>query len=181
MSGIPNSRWCAVIIVWAGLFGRAAAQPVADAWITHPDVPGTPIVLRFERVLTLQNLPATLPVSVTADNRFVLEVNGARIASGPSTGTLSAWRVADIDLAPNLELGHNVISAVVWNFGELAPAAQQSVATGFRLLGAGLSTSEPGWPPRILARDSPSTASAGTPHSACPGIRPGAAGPSART
>jgi hypothetical protein len=151
MSGIPKSRWCAMMIVCAGLFGRAAAQPVADAWITHPDAPATPIVLRFERVLTIEELPGSLPVAVTADNRFVLEVNGARVASGPSTGTLSAWRVAAIDLAPNLKRGDNVISAVVWNFGELAPAAQQSVATGFRLLGAGLSTGESGWRVRIEA------------------------------
>jgi len=81
----------------------------------------------------------------TADNRFVLFVNGARIASGPSTGTLARWRYSTVDLAPHLRRGSNVIAATVWNFGEAAPMAQVSLATGFRLTGEGISTGEPGW------------------------------------
>ena len=45
--------------------------------------------------------------------------------------------------------GENVIAATVWNFGDVAPAFQQIVATGFRLIGDPVSTSAPGWRVRI--------------------------------
>ena len=88
-------------------------------------------------------------MTVTADNRFVLYVNGDRVASGPSTGTVKSWRYATVDLAPHLRKGENVIAATVWNFGDVAPAFQQTVATGFRLIGDPVSTSAPGWRVRI--------------------------------
>jgi hypothetical protein len=109
------------------------------------------VVLHFRRELDLRQVPGSLPVEVTADNRFILFVNGRRVASGPSTGTIEGWRVSRLDLAPHLHAGRNVVAAVVWNFGEAAPLFQQSVATGFRLLGEPLSTSRPGWRVKIDA------------------------------
>jgi alpha-L-rhamnosidase len=117
----------------------------AGGWITLPDATDTPIVLEFQRELMLERVPRHLPVKVTADNRFVLYVNGKRAASGPSTGTVRNWRQSLVDLAPWLTPGANVITATVWNFGDLAPVHQQSVATGFRLTGPPIATSEPGW------------------------------------
>ena len=138
----------------------AAVDAGADGWITHPDAARTaPIVLHFRRTLDVSRLPARFPVTVTADNRFVLYVNGARIASGPSTGTISRWRYSSLDLAPHLRRGSNVIAVAVWNFGDAAPMAQVSLTTGFRLTGAGISTSEPGW---RVAIDAGHTASKGS-------------------
>jgi alpha-L-rhamnosidase len=143
-----------ILALAASLLG-AAYPPFAVAegdggWITHPDSgTRTPIVLQFRRELDLDRVPAKLPVSVTADNRYILYVNGARVADGPSTGTIKSWRQRSVDLAPQLKRGKNVIAAVVWNFGDVAPAFQQSVATGFRLSGDPISTSAPGWQVRI--------------------------------
>ena len=39
----------------------------------------------------------------------------------------------------------------MWNFGDVAPVFQQIVATGFRVVGAPLSTSDPGWRVQIDA------------------------------
>jgi hypothetical protein len=137
-----------LLVAFAG--AAAAADSTADGWITHAEAGArSPIVLHFRRELQLERLPAKMPVSVTADNRFILHVNGRRVASGPSTGTVRSWRSATVDLAPHLERGANLIAAVVWNFGDVAPASQQMVATGFRLLGGSISTSEPGWNVRI--------------------------------
>jgi len=139
------------------VFGRLAAcllfsvAASADGWITHPDASNTPVVLHFRREIRLDWVPKKLPVDVTADNRFVLYVNGKRVASGPSTGTVQSWRYASVDVAPYLQIGPNVIAAAVWNFGEFAPLAQQSVATGFRLTGGPLSTALPGWRVKIDA------------------------------
>ena len=131
-------------------FAPCAKAGDASGWITHPEAGArTPIVLQFRRELTLQDVPAKLPVSVTADNRFVLYVNGDRVASGPSTGTVKSWRYTQIDLAPHLRKGENIIAATVWNFGDVAPAFQQIVATGFRLIGDPVSTNGAGWRVRI--------------------------------
>ena len=91
----------------------------SDGWITHATAGNrTPVVLHFRRELQLDRVPATLPVSVTADNRFVLYVNGVRMASGPSTGTVQRWRVSTRRSRAAAAPGRNVIAAVVWNFGD---------------------------------------------------------------
>jgi hypothetical protein len=120
-----------------------------DGWITHPDRPPAPVVLEFRREIPVASVPAHLPVEVTGDNRFVLRVNGAVAARGPSTGTLKSWRYSTVDLAPFLRPGRNELHAVVWNYGEVAPLAQQHLATGFRLRGASLGTDSPGWEVRV--------------------------------
>lgn len=154
----------ALALSTSALSSQAPAAPY-DGWITHPAAAESakPVVLHFRRVFEQDKVPATLPVMVTADNRFILFVNGARIASGPSTGTIARWRVSTIDLAPHLKPGRNVIAAAVWDFvrkpesaggalpaasalpPQIAPIAQQSAGLGFRLVGGALSTGEPGW------------------------------------
>jgi hypothetical protein len=145
----------------------ALAQSADDGWITHHGAAGRsgPVVLHFRRAFDLASVPAAMPVTVTADNRFILFINGKRVASGPSTGTLAHWRTENVDLAPYLQRGANVIAAVVWDFvrkapdtaadrslpaasalpPQVAPISQQSAGLGFRLVGAGVSTTEPGW------------------------------------
>ncbi|MFC4595010.1 alpha-L-rhamnosidase C-terminal domain-containing protein [Sphingobium tyrosinilyticum] len=152
-----------------------AQSGTSQGWISHaeagPAVP--PIVLHFRRTITLSVKPRSYPVRVTADNRFILFVNGKRVAAGPSIGDISHWREESIDLAPYMKAGANVIAATVWNgvqplklpasatpeqisaaqgaalFTNTAPLFQQSVATGFRLIGEGeaaaASTDQPGW------------------------------------
>ncbi len=152
-----GKRGFALLLCLASASAAWAADlpaPRADGWVTHPDRPAAPIVLVFQRELELDRVPAKMPVDVTADNRFILYVNGQVKARGPSTGTLRRWRVATVDLAPGLKPGRNVIYAVVWNFGQFAPLAQQSVATGFRLTGADIGTDRPGWKVAIEARRS---------------------------
>jgi hypothetical protein len=119
-----------------------APQPAPDpptriwhaAWITHPTAPlREPIVLHFRRPVTLAAVPASYIVRVSADNRFILYVNGHRVGDGPARGDLLHWRYERIDLAPFLQPGPNLITATVWNFGILAPLAQISDRTAFLL------------------------------------------------
>ena len=153
------------LFLFLSLSGPALAQ--SDGWITDPVAAGVqgPLVLHFRRAVSLTDVPKALPVTVTADNRFILFVNGRRVASGPSTGTIAHWRTEAVDLAPYLHPGANVVAATVWDFvrqpsgaglggalpaasalpPQVAPIAQQSVALGFRLAGAGIATDQPGW------------------------------------
>lgn len=145
----------------------AWAQADGDGWISSSAAAARsgPVVLHFRRVLDMAAVPKSLPVTVTADNRYILFVNGRRVAAGPSTGTLVRWRTETVDLAPYLKRGPNVVAAVVWDFvrtplnvpvngllpaasalpPQVAPIAQQSAGLGFRLMGAGLSTAQAGW------------------------------------
>ena len=104
------------------------------SWVTHPTAPlREPLVLHFRRALTLDAVPASYRVRVSADNRFVLYVNGQRVGDGPARGDLAHWRYERFDLAPLLHAGKNLITATVWNWGIFAPVAQMSDRTAFLL------------------------------------------------
>ena len=104
------------------------------SWITHPTAPlRDPIVLHFRRSLNLASVPASYVVRVSADNRFILYVNGKRVGDGPARGDLGHWRYEKFDLAPMLKVGDNLIAAMVWNWGVYAPVAQMSDRTAFLL------------------------------------------------
>src|SRR4051812_33260564 len=80
------------------------------AWITHPTAPlREPIVLHFRRSVTLPAAPASYVVRVSADNRFILWVNGKRAGDGPARSDLGHWRYERFDLAPLLKAGENLI------------------------------------------------------------------------
>lgn len=112
----------------------AALWPAS--WIASATTAGgEPGVFSFRRELTLSSVPAHFWVHVSADNRFLLHVNGKYVAEGPARGDLFHWRFETIDLAPFLQQGRNVVAAIVWNFGELAPVAQMSNRTGFLMQG----------------------------------------------
>lgn len=106
------------------------------AWIACPDAPQRDEgVYRFRREITLPAKPEHFWVHVSADNRFLLHVNGQYAGEGPARGDLFHWRFETLDLAPLLHSGKNVIAATVWNFGTRAPVAQMSNRTGFLLQG----------------------------------------------
>jgi len=112
----------------------AAEWPAS--WIADPGVSAqAPGVFYFRKELSLASVPAHYWVHVTADNRYVLRVNGKYAAEGPARGDLFHWRFETVDLAPLLHSGKNLVAAVVWNFGDLAPIAQMSNRTGFLMQG----------------------------------------------
>lgn len=135
-----NLTIVALLAAFTALYGQNTVQPDPShrewkaAWITHPTAPlREPIVLHFRRTLSLAAVPASYPVRVSADNRFVLFVNGHRVGDGPARGDLTHWRYERFDLAPLLKAGQNLITASVWNFGVYAPIAQMSDRTAFLL------------------------------------------------
>jgi hypothetical protein len=107
-------------------------------WISAAHAPaGDYTVCRFRRAFDLTIRPERFVVHVSGDNRYQLFVNGHRVVWGPARGDLFHWRYETVDLAPHLVAGRNVLAAVVWNFGELAPDAQITLQTGFVLQGDG--------------------------------------------
>lgn len=132
------------------------AQPDPDrwdaSWISHPTASATDYgVFHFRKVFSIgkekQVIQSRSPnsldlyeasvikrpviVRVSADQRYMLYVNGKEVSRGPARGDLLHWRYERIDIQKYLKQGENVIAATVWNFGEHTPVAQMSLGTGF--------------------------------------------------
>jgi hypothetical protein len=107
--------------------------PWPARWVTHPAAGRQHSdVLHFRCTLTLDAVPARLPVRVSADNRYQLFVNGTFASEGPPRGDVPHWRYDRVDLAPHLRPGRNVLAVVVWFITpDIAAWAQMGNAPGF--------------------------------------------------
>ena len=113
-----------------------AHSPWPSKWIACPGAdPRSPAVYHFRKRVALPEAPRIYIVHVSADNRFVLFVNGVRVGEGPAQGDLDHWRYETFDIAPLLRAGENLVAATVWNYGALAPMAQMSDQSGFLVQG----------------------------------------------
>ena len=130
----------ACLLLFTTFPGQAAGQQPSPewtaSWITHPTAPlRDPGVVHFRKILELKIRPTRFVVHVSADNRFILFVNGRRVGDGPARSDLHHWHYETFDLAPFLASGRNVIAATVFQFGIYAPLAQTSDRLAFLLQG----------------------------------------------
>jgi alpha-L-rhamnosidase len=135
------------LLAFAGLTPQtteAADQAKWTAsWISHPTAPlREPLVLHFRRSLQLAAKPDRYIVHVSADNRFILYVNGHRVGDGPARGDLSHWRYETFDLSQYLVQGSNFVTATVWNYGIYAPVAQITDRIAFLLQADGVTEAD---------------------------------------
>jgi hypothetical protein len=137
----------------AAAYAPAALGQGEDGWITHADAGSrTPIVLQFRRELRAR--PRAGEVAGQRDGRqsFHSLCERSRRPGVKEDDRVERLVAAQCDvICVDTAHGHskNVIEAVVWNFGDFAPASQQIVATGFRLIGEPISTNAAGWRVRI--------------------------------
>ena len=105
-------------------------------WITYPGVSLTDYsIFHFRRIFNLRDRPDEFLIHVSGDNRYKLFVNGIEVCWGPARGDLANWRFETIDISSYLKSGKNILSAVVWNFGEYRPLAQMTNKTAFIVQG----------------------------------------------
>lgn len=71
----------------------------------------------FRRTFRLDKLPRRAPAAITADQSYRLCVNGQPVCSGPARGRQESWPFDQIDLAPWLRRGRNVIAVRVHHPG----------------------------------------------------------------
>ncbi|MFO7256469.1 MAG: alpha-L-rhamnosidase C-terminal domain-containing protein [Bacteroidota bacterium] len=115
---------------------RYTPSPWRAVWITHPDISGNEYaVVNFRKDFQLDVKPSQFIISVSADNKYVLYVNGHLVARGPQLSDIRHWRYETIDIASFLQEGQNVIAAEVVNFGPDRFFGQQSYRTAFILNG----------------------------------------------
>ena len=115
----------------------------AFVWSSERGGPGL-CVRRFRRTFNLDEKPENFVVSVSADSRYRLFVNGQRAGRGPLKGELDCYYYETYDIGKLLKKGRNVVAAeVVW-FGLNSPNSEiHSGYAGFLLQGpkgAGIDT-----------------------------------------
>lgn len=128
------------------------ASPFAARWIAHPDAPGGAesehlFVCRYDLAFEIPD-DCTIRIHVSADERYVLRLDGERIGRGPERGELHAYHYETYDL--HLKSGRHRLSAQVHSFGRRKPWAQVSIRHAFVLfaegdLGKQLSTGVAAW------------------------------------
>ena len=125
---------CTPAILAQGATPSATPHAFTAQWITAPETPAhDPAVLRLRKQIDLPTVPVHFLVHVSADNHFLLTVNGRRIGDGPAIGDVQHWRYETYDLAPALHPGRNLLAATVWNLGDDAPIRQMTSHLGFVL------------------------------------------------
>ena len=116
-----------------GDLGVRRCQPIDDAaWVWHPGFAAescaqTERYLRLRRAFTSPGAWARIDVS--ADERFVLLLDGRIVGRGPNRGSVENWTYQTYDI--EIPAGDHVMEAIVWRIGEKAPLAQLSYRGGF--------------------------------------------------
>ncbi len=142
----PLGWFLACLLLGCSGYAAAAAPPAVNPrwrhqrwqaeWISAPgrNRLDTPLgIYHFRTRVDFARPPAHCVVHVSADNRFILRVNGHLAARGPAYAELSHWRYETVDIARWLHAGENWIGATVWDWGEAAPMRQITRRLGFIL------------------------------------------------
>ena len=115
---------------------NAIPQRWKASWITSKKAPRKEeCILRFRKEFELTSKPSRFVIHVSADNRYLLKVNGKYVGNGPSHSDVKHWKFTTYDIAPMLREGKNLIAATAWNAGANAPVRQISDLLGFLLEG----------------------------------------------
>jgi len=105
-------------------------------WITNPEISVFDYnVIIFRKTFELSQKPESFIISVSADNRYRLYVNGQFVCLGPQLSDPRNWRFETIDIAKYLNTGKNIIAAEVINWGEEKPYGIISLKTAFFING----------------------------------------------
>ena len=86
--------------------------PTGWIWADDRNTQEHKLVL-FRHVLTLNTLPETAVIKVSADSRYRLYVNDISVSFGPCKGDGQIWHYETVDITPLLKIGDNVLSAKV--------------------------------------------------------------------
>ena len=93
-------------------------MPLVANWIWNAGDPAPRNThMQFRREFTLSELPAAASLHISADSRYILYVNGARLGYGPARNYHYHYEYDTYDLADQLVAGVNVIAVHVVALG----------------------------------------------------------------
>jgi len=126
-----------VCLLSIAMFCSAMGQMSNANWITHPTANLNDYgVYYFRNTVTINSLPKSLNVLISADTRYKLYVNGTYVTFGPARSDIKHWKYDSINIYPYLKIGENSIAVQVYNFGKDKPVAQLSSKTAFIFKGS---------------------------------------------
>src|SRR5687768_772168 len=99
-----KARW-----IW---FGDDERSPSTAVFQVEPPPRPPDLIALFRTTCVLDAVPAEAPCRVTADGRYWLSINGQPASRGPGRAEPSHLRCDELDLAPLLREGENVIAIV---------------------------------------------------------------------
>ena len=75
-----------------------------------------PVLVAFRRQMFLESVPEKMIVQLSADSRYRLYINGFSPVQGPCKGDGQVWYYDELDIAPYLRKGMNILAAVVLRY-----------------------------------------------------------------
>ena len=84
---------------------------------TEPTGAGRNIYALFRKSFELAEVPAQAPLTIFADTRYSLTVNGVRLGHGPARFYVCRPEYDVYDIAPFLNEGENVVAVMVNSYG----------------------------------------------------------------
>ena len=131
---ITISGFVLVLVLTLWSFPAGAQEQIESRWYSYPTANvDTYGVYHFRKKISLDVIPDSLMVMVSADNRYNLFINGSRVCYGPAKGDLMTYKYDVVNIAPYLWKGDNVLAALVYNGGADKPLAFISAQTAFLL------------------------------------------------
>lgn len=85
-------------------------------WTSLPYDDTEPGFCYFRKAMELFQLPAKAICRISADSRYCFYVNGRLLSRGPCKGDGQVWFYDEVDLAPLLKKGENVLAAIVLRY-----------------------------------------------------------------
>ena len=89
-------------------------------WIWTPDWihadKKTPRIVYFRKIFNIDSVPEEAVLTVTADTRYKLYMNGSLVEVGPSRGDGEVWFADHVDVSRYLKQGTNVIAVIVLRY-----------------------------------------------------------------
>jgi len=100
-------------------------------WIWSDKANDEPVVFAFRKTFETES-QKNIRIHVSADERYILYIDGERLGAGPERGDINNWFYETYDL--QLSPGTHTIVAKVWADRELKAWAQTTVENGFLLI-----------------------------------------------
>lgn len=70
----------------------------------------------FRKTFVIREAPESFRIHISADSRYKLWVNGTLVEVGPVKGDMQVWYVDEVELAPYLVIGENVLAVEVLRY-----------------------------------------------------------------
>ena len=120
------------IVVLLFILTNSLKSEIATNWITNSANSTNQYgVYLFRKSYIFNDVPDNLILKISADNKYILYVNGNKVCNGSTKGDLMTYKYDLVDVAPYLHKGKNVFAAQVFNGGTDRPLAFVSQQTAF--------------------------------------------------